>query len=73
VKPHHFTTRFDNPTNAVHEHGTYGGTKAKPLALEPADDFAVLRIEFDMDQCADCDGVFGFMSRAFVTRCFSPP
>ncbi len=33
VKPHHFTTRFDNPTDAVQENGTYGGTKAKPLGV----------------------------------------
>ena len=31
---------FDSPTIAVQENGTYGGTKAKPLA-QPADGFAV--------------------------------
>jgi hypothetical protein len=25
--------RFDNPTDAVQEHGTYWGTKAKPLSV----------------------------------------
>jgi hypothetical protein len=25
--------RFDNPTNAVREHGTNWGTKAKPLSV----------------------------------------
>jgi hypothetical protein len=31
--------------------------------------------EFDVDQCANCDGVVGFMSRAFVAeaRLFSSP
>jgi hypothetical protein len=33
-----------------------------------ADGFALLSIEFDVDQCANCDGVVGIMSRAFVTE-----
>jgi hypothetical protein len=54
---------------AVQENGTYGG-QGKAAGCVPPTAFAVLRIEFDLDQCANCDGVVEIISRAFVARCF---
>ena len=41
MPPHHFPVRFDNPTDAVQEHGTIGGRRQSRQASGGADGFAV--------------------------------
>jgi hypothetical protein len=58
--------RFDNPTDAVQEHGTYWGTKAKPLGVGAPAALLFEQARFDVDQSAYCDFVVVIMSRAFA-------
>jgi hypothetical protein len=41
---HPFTYRFDNPTTAVQENGTYGG-QGKAVGSQKADGFAVSELD----------------------------
>ena len=53
------------PNAAAQESGTGATRQSRWLR---ADGFAVLRIEFDLDQCTNCDGVVEIISRASVVE-----
>jgi hypothetical protein len=63
--------RFDNPTDAVQEHGTYWGTKAEPLGVGALAallfEQAVLDV-FDLDQRRRLRSCCWIMSRASVAE-----